>query len=832
MKILKYSTLTVISLIILLIAGMYFYVRSTLPDYNGEYEISGIDGKIEILRDENAVPHIFAGTQYDLAFGLGYVMAQDRLFQMDLFRRVALGRLSELFGELTLEADKYAKILGFERSAVEHLGSISQEEKKYFESFIRGINQYITSEKDQLPIEFRIFGYSPELFATVDIIALSVFQAYSSNFNWKFEILRAAAKSELGSKIGRELVPSLTFHGPYMALPGYHHKDEGKPQNREETEALGYRLNPVNSDLLAALQKADTIFKFFTGFYGGQVHSNFWIVSGKISKTGKPILANDYHMPFLLPSIWYEVHLQGDGIDAMGITLPGYPTIIAGHNRHIAWGATTTGADTQDIFIEKLNPENRDEYVYKGKYYPFKKHTERIYYKKDGDRKFIDITIKTSRHGPIINSLIQNLPDDYPPLALQQVEEATKGQTTFCMQILKAENWQEFKETISHFNTPIWNWGYADIHANIGLKVNGLIPIRKRGKGLEPIPGWTGEYEWNGTIPFDELPEVYNPPKGYIVSANNEIFDSRYPYSIIGSAFVLPYRAMRIEELIGRNHSLSYDTMRDIQSDTHSMFGLKLARYISDATKNSAIENERIEKLITRVRKWDGSTGTDSIGCTIIHEFFGKLAEKVFQNKMSMELYKQFQAFGNLNYVASVLLLMLEDDSLQHWFDDPKTQEIETRNETILKSLLDTDRTLSEYFGKKISNWKWGKIHTITFKHRMGMVPPFKWLWNIGPFEFPGDMSTVNPGFHTDLAKKPYEVTNGASMRHVIDFGDFSNARLVITTGQSERWLSPFYDDQSELWRKIKYIPMQMDEQEIKADTIGILIFNPKQPTH
>jgi penicillin amidase len=819
--------ITVLLLLILLPTGSYLFVKSTLPDYRGRHEVPGINGRIEIFRDRSAVPHIFANHQDDLAFGMGYAMAEDRLWQMDLFRRVAAGRLSEIFGERTLEADRFARVLGFQRDAVESLSSLSPEERKYLESFVNGINAYIRSEPGERPIEFRVLGYAPDPFTPEEIIALAHFQSYASNHNWKHEVLRASAIRELGEERGQELVPALTFHGPYMALPGFHHPSEGIPRDLESPFSSTHGKYEPERQVLAALLRADALIGKISGLRGNQIHSNFWIVSGARSKSGKPILANDYHMPFLLPSLWYELHLVGDGIDAMGITLPGYPTIIAGHNRSIAWGATTTGADTQDLFREKLKPGDDSQYLYKGVYHPFETIAEEIGFKSAGELRTERLTVRISRHGPIINSITKTLSDDSSPLAFQSVAGAGTGQIAFCMQIFRASNWREFKAALAHFGAPVWNWGYADDNGNIGLKVNGRIPKRSRGNGLEPVPGWSGDHEWEGTIPFEELPEVFNPATGYIVSANNEILDSSYPHSLFASAFALPYRAIRIEELLREEKKLTHRSMRKIQSDNHSRFGLQLSQHILQAVARAGSDDERIGELTEYLNTWDGTTGVDSVATTIVQEFLARLMNRTFSNKLSEELYQHFLEPRNLNYVFGVLLLMLNDDSFEHWFDDPGTQVVEDRQDTIIKSLTEAHDSLAEVLGNRVSDWRWGANHQITFQHQMGSVPPFKWLWNIGPTEFPGDLSTVNPARHDDLERKPYQVTAGASMRHIIDFGNLEDSALVITTGQSGRWSSPYYDDQAELWHDMEYLRVPMDRDDVERDAIGRTVFVP-----
>ena len=838
-------TLTVVTIIFILLAlsaaGIYWYVKSTLPDYSGEYSISAIEDSIKIIRDKHAVPHIYANHKNDLAFGMGYVMAEDRLWQMDLFRRVAAGRLSEIFGEKTLQADRFARILGFKRNAAQLVNDLPSDQKAYLNAFVSGINHYIELHPDKTPVEFKVLRYKPEYFSGTDIIALSQFQAYASNHNWEYEILRAAAVKELGEIKGRQLIPALTFYGPYMTRPGNHDKLEGTADVRAFSQintrtAKNQRLKnhidaQAGKQIFAAMLETDKIIQALCGIEANQIHSNFWIIAGKNSKSGKPILSNDYHMPLLLPSLWYELHLIGDGIDAMGITLPGYPTIVAGHNRYIAWGATTAGADTQDLFWEKLNPADHDEYLYKGKYYPFKKVKETIKFRKNGKLESEELIVKVSRHGPIINGIAKNISQDEPPLALQGVKDAAKGQLYFTMNIYSAKNWSDFKQAIEHMRSPVWNWAYADNHGNIGYKLNGKIPIRKKGYGLEPQSGWNGDFDWQGFIPFDELPEIFNPEAGYIVSANNEIINADSSHLIFASAFQLPYRAMRIESLIKEkiNHKLSQQDIRTIQKDQYSQLALNLKSHIQKALNETKNVGNKLTAVNQYLKDWDGSTDINSVANTVIQEFFTQMLKRTYANKMSKPLFEQFIDSGNLNFAAAVLLLMLREPGYDTWFDDPHTPEIENKNKTIMLSLSAACDSLDRYFGDNIKDWQWGKIHQTYFKHQLGVVAPFKWFWNIGPQPFGGDISTVNPGTYLDIYQKPYWSSHGSSMRHIIDFGNRQKADLIITTGQSGQWLSPYYDDQARLWHEQKYINIKTVKEDILENSIGETVFTVKK---
>jgi len=827
MKILIRTVIAVVLILLLLVSGGYLFVKSTLPDYSGSYTVTGIQGPVEIIRDTYAIPHIFAGSKNDLVFGLGYAMAQDRLWQMDILRRVSLGRLSELFGEIALDADRFSRTMGFGRGAEKAQANLTVEEKEYFEAFLSGVNLYIETKGNELPLEFRALGYKPEPFTMQDMLAVTMYQSFLNSHNWKFELSRSSAMTLLGDAKGRELFPPLTYQGPYMALPGEHADLEGIPRIKGESVVAvnaGITVDPLT---VAQVIKADSLLAEFSGLTSQTVHSNCWAVSGKYTKSGKPILANDYHMPLLLPSLWYEAHLSGAGIDVSGITLPGLPAIVAGHNGYIAWGATTTGADTQDIYIERVNPADNSQYLYQGKYEPFEVVSEKIYYKDGNEKKYVEEKVLVSRHGPVINSIVKGPGKDGPPLALKTVDGATDGLITFSMDIMEAKDWSDFRGALSHYNAFTWNWVYADKDDNIGFRVSGMIPVRIKGTGLEPVPGWDGEHEWSGVIPFDQLPELYNPSAGYIVTANNEISDGRYPYQVQSSAFVLPYRAIRIEELIKSGGPATYGRMGDIRADNNSRLGLVIGKLVTDAVERLQIQDARTMELVRYLKQWDGSADVNSQGMTIAFEVFARAMDNLYGNKLDKQLYQDFT--NQMYYSSGVCLLMLSDGSYGSWYDDPSTQAVESRDDILLKSLRDSDRELTANFGSDISKWKWGKVHTYTFKHALGSVAPFKWFWNIGPFPFPGDISTVRPGFLFDISKKPYAVTEGSSMSHVVDFGDFDNAAYVISTGESERWLSPHYDDQARTWLDVQTIPMWMDRPVVEKNMQAKLVFEPQQ---
>jgi len=847
---LKKPLIAIIGLVIFAWLFSYSYFYLGLPNYSEEYQLKGISGEISIIRDQHSVPHIFAKEQNDLVFALGFVMAQDRLWQMDLFKRVATGRLSEVFGSRTLKADRFAKIMGFSAKAKSFATRLTVAEGSYLRAFVKGINYYIKSHSDKMPVEFLLLEYQPEVFTIQDILALSYYKSFAASHNWTLEVLRAAAIEELGVKKGRNLVAATGFNGPFMVEPDVELDNEGEahfistsldrpPLSPNTTSAKALlQKSTAMSNLYLAMLNLDSQVKALTGLESNQAHSNYWAIAASRSQSGKAMFANDYHMPFLLPSLWYEVHLVANGINAMGITMPGSPTILAGHNQTIAWGATTTGADTQDLFREKVNPVNSDEYLYQGNYYPFKIREEIIRFLQDGVMKNEILKVKESRHGPIVNAIIAD--KDYSnkallktPLALKSIDNAIQGQILFAMDIYRATSWSEFKSAISKVNMPVWNWGYADNQGNIGYKMNGKIPIRNKGQGLEPQDGWSGDYDWNAYIPFDDLPELYNPQQGFIVSANNEVTQGNRiktengSYPISTSTFQLPYRAIRIEQLIKAKTQLTQQDMRTIQQDTKSLFALALKKEILLATNNRKNLPKEIIPLLDRIKTYDGQTDVDSVTTSIIQEFFIKLLKNTYANKMSNRLFEQYIKAGKLNYVAGILLANLNSSDRQYWFDDPNTAIIETKQQAIIASLTDAYSSLKKFYGDDLSQWRWGDIHQTLFQHQLGKVAPLGWFLNGRSHEFPGDIATVNPGVFHDIKSKPYQVEHGASMRHIIDFGHPRRSDLIITTGQSGHWFSPFYKDQTDLWRQGEYLSLSADKNMLQANSQSITHFVP-----
>ncbi len=809
-------------LIAVLVVGIWAAttLRKTLPQTSGEIELPGLDGPVEVARDDFGIPHITAQSEMDLYRALGFVNAQDRLWQMDLFRRISQGRLAEVFGPAAVKLDHKHRVLGFRRLADWLYAKADDKSKAICDAYVDGINQYIKKYPDTLPLEFRLLRTRPEEWSPKDVYNVLMWQQWMVTFNWESELAMVALIQNLGVDEALDLISIPKAPTPTI-IPESEKQYAPAPSRVDDTlipPEIDYNQIKFEPTKRASGDSRVSLLRPV-----GQVYaSNAWAVSGARSASGKPILCNDPHVPHTLPSIWYIVRLSAPGIDdAAGIMTLGAPMIVMGHTRHIAWGDTTTGADTQDLYLEKPNPDNPDEYLYMGKSRPFEIRNEIISYREDGEMKEVEIEIRSSMHGPIINEIAEPPISSATPLALQWTGYQTSDMIRTGDIILKAKGWDEFREGLSHFTTPVWNWVYADSSGAIGYQLAGTIPIRKKGRGLLPVPGWTGEYEWENYVPYDEMPRLLNPSNGYIVTANNAVTPDDYPY-LISTRFAPPYRASRIEELILAKDKLSVEDMRRIQMDVRSKRGERLRDMFVAACEKHPQPGRDFERALELMRDWDLEADAESRGAAIFYESHATIARNIFGNRVGPDLWKQlYRVIGNLDD-------MMEAEAAEKWFDDPATDRVETREETIAVGVADAVASLREFFRDGPDAWKWGGMHTLTFKHPLGRSGILAKILNIGPHPIGGAMSTVNPGiyfFNSD--QKPYAVWAGPSMRTVVDFASVDSTEMIITLGQSGHRFSRHYSDQLTHWLKGTSVPIGQQNSKEESHPEGRLILRP-----
>lgn len=807
--------------------GKYF----SNPEFSiieGELKIHGLGNRVTVYRDVFGVPHIFAENEHDMLVATGFVQAQDRLWEMELVRRLATGTLSEIVGEqmieevlrpagTTVEADRISRVLGFRFIGEEgEIKLIDETTRARLSAFCEGINEFIKLHKNELPLEFRILNFIPEPWRPAHIISISRFLAWGISDNWDVELLRYAIIQKIGEKKAWQILPRHLDPGPYI-FP----KEviDFKKNIRSE---LKLPALPVDERILKGsldLLKSMYAFTPGAGIIPQPFASNNWVVSGKLTKSGKPILANDPHLPHMMPSVFYIVHLNTPEINVYGVMFPGTPFVNIGHNGHIAWGATTTFADTQDIYLEKRAEDDPDSYIYEGKKEKFQKRVETVCVRKLSGKKCEDFEVLMTRHGMVINSIIPELKDSEYLFALRWTGYEKTNEDLAFLTLAKAKGIDDFKFAMRNMGSLVQNWVYADVYGNIGLSVSGIVPLRRNHDGTVPVPGWTSEYEWDGFIPPDEMPQAFNPERGYMISANNQCVppdDYPYPFSY---NYMSSDRALRIEELITEKKKLTVDDMRNIQMDNFLVRGKRFAGYFIDAWENSGEMDKVINEMIKYLKEWDFHAGVDSVATTIFEEAMRWAVKNTLDDELGEEI-TEFYLNSDVT-IASFNSILDNPESIL--FDNIKTEVRETREQILVKSLIDAKNWLSKKFGKEVSNWKWGRLHTLTFKHALGVFWPLSEWFNIGPFPHPGSRETVMAAFYF-YSNEPYRTFVGPVLRFIVDMADIKNARIIIDTGQSGKPFTKHYRDMNELWRRGEFIKAIIDEKEIKESQEKLIL--------
>ncbi|HUT52609.1 MAG TPA: penicillin acylase family protein [bacterium] len=811
-----------LALLVLGLSFFYIFTRKPLPQVAGKVVVAGLDSPVRVVRDKWDVPHIYARTRRDLFFASGFVQAQDRLFQMDLLRRVCEGRLAEWVGQSALPSDRLARTIGFHRQAARNLAAAPPESAEALDAYAAGVNAYIERHSSNLPLEYKALKSAVEPWEPADTLAIALYIGWGLANDWKNEVLRLGIMEERDEKNMWEIVPLYEAKGPDIVPPEYW---PGKALNKKQEEGarapaihgLGQVVSP---HAIASLFAADAALRrFFSGGMARPLCSNSWAVDGSMTGSGKPILANDPHLELTLPSVWYELHLAGAGFDVIGVTFPGIPLVVLGHNREIAWGATTTQADTEDIFIEDINPADAHQYQFQGRWVPFRVEKEKIRVKQDKDGGFKDevLEVRVGRHGPIINGVLDPPVRADKALALSWTGfEVTDPIGAFAA-VNQARDWETFRGGIQRLGCPVQNWIYADGAGNIAYIAAGLYPVRARSNGTVPVSGQDGLHEWQGFVPLDELPQFINPKSHYIVTANNRVMPpDQVPY-VISYSYGPPYRAARITELLAAESGKKFSAadMAAIQSDTYSMRARRLMPLFLEVLDLNRAGDDTLERAWLQVKDWDLDMAVSSSAPTIFAETWWQALRLTYEDEMSPELLQWFleiqsgtNAFENLLDSGDLVL-----------FDDRRTPQKETRDDIILMAWREAIRSLTDLKGPRMTTWKWGELHKLRLTHPLGRAPRLKGVAdlfnvNIRPIPRPGGRETVNNGFY--LLGNGFDVVVGASMRQIVDFGDLENAGMAYPGGQCGQPFSAHYSDILPLWLRGKSHPMMMDRKEIE----------------
>jgi len=770
----------------------YAHLRRGLPPRRGVLRLTGLNATVEVIRDRWGVPHVFAESVRDALFAQGYVQAQDRLWQMELARRLASGRLSEIFGPETVEADRLLRRVGLHRAAQAEVSRASPESLSYGEAYAAGVNAFLETVGRRLPPEFLILRFRPGPWTAADSLAIGKYVAWMLSGNWDTEIVRSWVVERLGPEAAAQLEPLYPAGLPVIVPPGAASAGLGLP-------------------LLDELRKVEEL----AGARGGG--SNNWVIDGSRSTTGKPLLANDPHMPLQMPSIWYQVHLKGGDLNVAGVALPGVPGVITGHNQRIAWGMTSTMTDGDDLFQERINPDNPRQYEYKGVWVDGDLLREEIAVR--GQAQPVVEEVLVTRHGPVISPAV---PGENRVLALRTIATESSQQAQAVIALNLAGNWQEFREALRLWPAPPQNFVYADVEGNIGYQMVGLVPRRAKGYGLVPSPGWTGEYDWKGFVPFEELPSVANPDCHYVVTANNQIVDNDYPH-FLGAEYIDGYRAQRIAQLLQDKGKLSTDDFRAIQGDVYSI----PARELAEQMLGLHPANEDAQRALNFVRVWDGRVAADSVATTIVEAFYLNLLRRTLGEKLGpltdyflgKEVHPAIPD-GTYFVRCTSWLLRLARERPAEWFAGRAWGQV------MEDSLTDAVDELRRQLGDDMSRWTWGRVHYASFEHVLGRVRALRPVFNRGPVPVGGDMDTVAAACY--IGARPWAVYAAtASYRQIIDLSDFNRSLAIVPGGQSGHPASRHYADMIGPWARGDYHPLPFDRAEVERHAEGRLTLKP-----
>ncbi|MCR6524344.1 penicillin acylase family protein [Lysinibacillus capsici] len=759
--------------------GFTWFMNKSKPVIDGELAVTILDQDVTVTRDEKGVPHIFAKTDADLYRAQGYVQAQDRLFQMDLARRQASGRLSEIIGEATVNTDKHFRTFSLRDAAEKSLAAYDDESKQVLEWYAEGVNAFIAQAKESntLSYEFALLGYEPEEWTVVDSLTIGKYMAYDLGGNWNTLAFRHWALQNFDEEKAKEL---------FIKYP-------------ENASAI-IEANIQNPVAVAGQFSAEMLPNEFNG-------SNNWVVSGDKTKSGMPILADDPHLGLSTPSIWYQMHLQSPQQNVSGVIFAGIPGIILGHNDEIAWGVTNVGPDVQDLYIEIPNPDNPTQFRYDGKWEQAEVRDESIKVK---DGETVDFEVVVTRHGPIMTDLAFKDTEPTAQFSMQWTALQPTAELRAVLGFNKAKTWGDFEKALEDFKAPAQNFVFASKDGTIAYKANGQIPIRKQGEGQLPVPGDSSDYGWEGFIPWDELPTLVNPKEGFIATANNQVIGEDYPYHIT-DFWAQPYRFERIKEVLEANDAITVEEMMALQMDQHNLYAREFLPDLLTSLKEKDQDGKYAE-IMAMLEKWDMVDAKESGAPLVFHTLMIKLQEVLFKDQMPEDMYGIM--YGKFN---------ITDQLLRTAYSGEKSIWIEEQggiDETIYKAFELTIAQLEDQFGKNSSKWQWGDYHQLTFDHTLGSASPILAAYfNAKKVPIGGSKVTVQAA-DNDLAGN---VDHGASWRFVVDVGDLSSAYHIVGPGQSGHVKSDWYQDQVLDWANGDYHQTFIKQEEIKGKTLQLI---------
>jgi penicillin G amidase len=792
MKIIKRIAAIILVLVLLVLIGAFVGIRimthRVLPDYNKDIAIKGLQSEVVVLRDQYAIPHIYAENEHDLYMAVGYTMAQERLWQMDFLRRVTQGRLSEIFGKGFVKTDYLLRLLRYQAKSENIMKTADPKIIDALQSFSDGVNQYIEEHRKKLPVEFTILGYQPEAWKPVHSLNLIGYMGWDLKAGWS-EIIFEEIRQKVDSNLYKELLPDIAGQKSVVFIKDTLKKNTGLISSLLEASKS---LNGMGADI-------------FDG-------SNNWAVSGARSVTGKPLLANDMHLGLSVPGIWMQMHEVIPGmLNVTGLVLPGQPLIICGHNDSMAWGMTNTYVDNLDFYEEKINPADSNQYEYEGEWKTFTTTMEKIR-TKEGDT--MEMELKFSHRGAIVSGY-KDFPGKVVSMHWVGDEPSNEMQSVYLLD--RAKNWKDFTEALRTFQALSQNVAYADVSGNIGLFCAAGIPIRQRDEIIAVLPGWTGKYDWKGFVPFEELPYLFNPSNGSVASANNKTTGNDYPYHI-GTWYSLPSRYDRITELLNAKEKFSIDDFKDIQLDQHSKLAEEFMPDLLNAVANAADLTGSQKQAADILKSWDYVMKADGAAPLLFECICLQTMRNLYDDELGDQLGEKFLENSQVSRI-STRQIWLKGSSI--WTDDIKTPDtIESFADILMKSFREIVDSLGNEYGTDVSKWQWGKRHEVILAHPLSKVAILDKLLGLsrGPFPVGGSFHTVSPYSYT--FEKLFLSDHGSSHRHIFDLSNWDNSVTVIPTGNSGNPASPNYCDQTKLYIDGKYHPDPYSRQAVEANTV------------
>jgi penicillin amidase len=787
--------LGVVLLVVMVALGwLYWTAHSALPQLDGKIQVRGLSSPVNVTRDTHGVPTIEAANFDDLFFAQGYITAQDRLWQMDVMRRFAAGELAEILGSDLLPLDREQRILGMRQAAQKNVAVGTPEDRARFEAYARGVNAYIESRRDRLPFEFRILGYAPRPWTPEDsgLIAAHMVKDLT-HYSYKTTLTRERILAKLGPELTADLYVNSSAHDrPPTVMRVVPLENTSNDEEEDQADSDNGDSVTWNRGKLPFIDEASE-----PSLLAG---SNNWVVSGAHTVSGKPLLSNDMHLGHQMPNLWYEAHLKSGTLDVAGVTLPGMPYVIVGHNQRIAWGFTNVGATVEDVYVETFN--SNGQYLTPDGWKDVDHRRETIHVKGKPD-EYVDVVL--TRHGPIISSL---LPGESRQVALRWT--LYDGPRNPFFAVGSAQNWEQFRQAFSNLDAPGQNVVYADVDGNIGYQTTGKIPIRASGDGSLPEDGRKNTYEWTGYIPFEKLPSIYNPASGIIATANGRITPDNYPNSI-STGWEAPWRTERIYRVLESGKKFSAADMLALQTDTYSEFDHLAAEHFTYSVDHAKTPSARAKQAAEIMRNWDGRMSADSVAPTIAYRARTELSKLLLEAKLGVG--------SGIHYswdMQSVWLERVMRNQPKRWLPDKFSNYDELLSAAVEAAVGEPG------VPQNLSSWKWGEANSVEIQHPVfGKIPVLR-RWS-GP--------GLKPQSGSGYAVKAVTRSHGPSERLTVDLADLDASTLNVVTGQAGNFLSPYYMDQWKAWYEGSTFRLPFSKQAVENNRAHTLVLQPEGTT-